>query len=283
MRWNKLKKIIIEHPYLISDDFHMSISEAKRIQEEEGFPSFEEMVENARKRSSFPDSAWEEVYTAIEKHKEKANVELKQRKVFPNPFMRRWAIVGLCILLLTGYLTLVPSGRALAASIAKVIVEVLDNGFRFTPTQTPVPGQIINEFEETVTEFSSFDELQEVVNRPLVQLNDDRFTIKETTLYESTFAGCFTNTIYYTSDGLEITLQQHWDIAGTPWFQTDGAHIWEEILWDNSTIMYCFIDTADNNMFTSTAVWEDNIITIYAEDGIPYQDILASLYPRSVQ
>ena len=278
MRWSKLKKIIIEHPYLISDDFHMSISEAKRIQKEEGFTSFEEMVENARKRSSFPDSALEEVYTAIEKHKEKANVEPKERKVFPNPFMRRWAIVGLCVLLLTGYLTLVPSGRALAASIVKIIVEVFNDGFLFTPAATPETSQGAQGIEQTQTVFADFDEAQAFTQRPLLQLDNEAFQLDKVILYDNGVAGNLLAAAYKTPDGLNITLLQKWNMHGTPWFEVDTSITWEETLWDGETTLHCFIDAADNDKFTATGVWNDVIVIIYAGNGIPYEDIISSLH-----
>lgn len=277
MRWKKLRKTIIEHPYLISDDFHMSMWQAARFQEEEGYPSFVEMVASARKRAHFTDSAWQDVYSAIGKHWQQASAEPKQ---FHMPIKRltvRWALAVLCILLITGYFTLIPSGKALASTIVKIIVEMFDDGLRFKPTNAPEPALNNNNFEESITEYSDYDSVQTHINRPVVRFVGDNFKLNTIKLYEGGLAGSLLDASYYTKDGLRITLQQEWNIGGSPWFELETEHIWEETLWDDATRLYCYIDTEDNNKFTATAVWEDSIITIYAEQGVTYQEIIDSL------
>ena len=277
MRWKKLRKTIIEHPYLISDDFHMSMRQAARIQEEEGYPSFEEMVACAMERASFTDSAWQEVYSVIEKNWQQVPAEPRQ---FHMPIKRltvRWTLAALCIILITGYFTLVPSGKALAATIVNIIVEIFDDGLRFKPTNAPEPVSENNNFEESITEFSDYDSVQAQINRPIVRFTGDKFKLNTLKLYEGGLAGSLLDASYYTQEGLHITLQQEWSIGGSPWFEIESDYIWEEALWGNTTRLYCYIDTEDNNKFTATAVWEESIITIYAEQGVTYQEIVDSL------
>ena len=278
MRWKKLRKTIIEHPYLISDDFHMSMRQAARIQEEEGYPSFEEMVVCARKRSPFTDSDWQDVYSVIEKYWKQISPKPRQFHIPIKRLTVRWVLAALCILLIMGYFTLVPSGKALASSIAKIIVEIFDDGLRFNPTNTPEPALENNNFEESITEYSDYDSVQAHINRPVVRFVGDNFKLNTIKIYEGGLAGSLLDASYYTQDGLHITLQQEWNIGGSPWFELETEHIWEETLWDDETRLYCYIDTKDNNKFIATAVWEDSIITIYAEQGVSHKEIVDSLY-----
>lgn len=277
MRWKKLRKTINEHPYLISDDFHMSMRQAARIQEEEGYLSFEEMVACARKRSPFTNSAWQDVYSVIEKHWKQALPEPRQIRMPIKRLTVRWVFAALCILLITGYFTLVPSGKALASTIVNIIVEIFDDGLRFKPTNASKPVSENNNFEESITEYSDYDSVIAHINRPVVRFTGDKFKLNTLILYEGGLAGSLLDASYYTQDGLHITLQQEWNIGGSPWFELETESIWEETLWDDATRLYCYIDTEDNNKFTATAVWEDSIVTIYAEQGVTHQEIVDSL------
>lgn len=278
MRWNKLRKIIIEHPYMISDDFHMSMQQAKEIQEQEGYRSFEEMVESARRRSPLPDSAWQGVYAVI--NKQESQVSMSHSKLCWMPDRRqfvRWAIIGLSIILVTGYFTLIPSGKALAASIAEIIIEVFDDGFRFRPAYLPAPSQEKDTYEESVVEFMDYAAAQKQIGRPLIRFIGDSFRLDTLKLYEGSSAGSLLDASYYTQEGLHITLQQEWNISGAPWVELDTAHTWEETLGDEVTLC-CYIDTADDNKFIAIAEWKDCIITIYADDGVSYQEIVSALH-----
>lgn len=275
MRWRKLKKVIMEHPYLISDDFHMSMQQAKDLQEEEGYPFFEEMVECARKRSLLPDSAWQGVYTVIQEEA-KSNVEQPHQRLFWRRLSVRWAIAGLCILLITGYFTLVPSGKALAASIARIVVEFFDDGLRFSSMNTQETSQQTGLFEETVSEFSDFDMVEKETGRKFLQIKGDKFILEGLQLYNSTHAGQSLYSFYGTSDGLSVSLYHTWEIAADYWAQINqNDYVWEEHL-TNGTTVYCSINTADS-VFTGYAIWNDMLITIYADDGVEYRDVLSAI------
>lgn len=276
MRWKKLRKTIIEHPYIISDDFHMSMRQAVRIQEEEGYPSFVEMVACARKRSSLSDYTWNSVYAAVHNCDNRLPVKPKRYNIsFARPIMR-WSLIGLCLILILGYFTFIPSGRALANSIAKVIIRILDDGFLFKPTSTPAQSQGAVGFEETVTDFTDFDAAEKSTGRQFLQINSEEYTLYSLQLYDSNIVGKRLYAFYKTGDNLTVSLYQHWDLQTDFWniISSDEA-VWQESLADGTTV-YCLIDSLDNT-FTAYTLWHDTVVTLYADSGIPYADVLALL------
>lgn len=275
MRWKKLKNIIMEHPYLISDDFHMSMGQAERLQEEEGYPSFEEMADCARRRSALPGPAWREVYAAINSAPAAAPAP-GRRKTPGIRLTARWAAAVLCVLLAAGYFALAPSGRALAYSIASVIVEIFDNGLRFKPDSASETSQQAGVYEETFTEYTDFDAVEKEFGRQFIKIKDDKYTLESLLLYSNRNTGHDLYTFYETEDGLSAAIYYSWDFTTDYWTQfRDDDLVWEDRLSDG-TVVYCIKDAVDKT-FSGYAVWGDMLITIYADDGIPYQEILAAL------
>ena len=275
MRWKKLRKTIIEHPYLISDDFHISMRQAARIQEEEGYPSFEEMVVCAKERSTLPDDAWDSVYAAINNYDDSSIKPERNYISFTRPIMR-WALIGLCLILILGYFTFIPSGRALANSIAKVIVRILDDGFLFKPASTPTQSQGAVGFEETISNYNDFNAAEKSIGRQFLQINSEEYTLYSLQLYDSNVAGKRLYAFYKTDDNLMVSLYQQWDLQTDFWNMISSDEtVWRESLSDGTTV-YCLIDSLDKT-FTAYAIWHDTVVTLYADSGIPYADVLALL------
>lgn len=107
MRWKKLKKMLIMHPNMFNDDFKMSFNEAEKIQNKEGYPSFDEMVSIAKRKSNLPTSTWAPVDAVIKRRQSMNDAVLN------NPgwskAAKRCAIAGLCAILLACYLAFTPS------------------------------------------------------------------------------------------------------------------------------------------------------------------------------
>lgn len=275
MIWRKLKKMLQEHPYLIDDAFHMPMKQAMDLQESEGYPSFEEMVLRAKWVSTAPASAWAPVDAVI------ARRQHKQKSLF-GLWLRpptKVALVGLCLLLLASYLAFAPSGRAFAASFVKIVMQIVDNGFRFSPVGTPDVSPRSDEiipYEETVEEFIDFDAAEKASQRQFVRLDGDMFILESLTLYDNSLSGILLSATYKTSDDIRVYLQQEWRKGASGWGEINPDEtVWEETLSDG-TILYCFIGSEDG-IFTATAAWRDEIITIYAEEGISYQDVIKAI------
>ena len=269
MGWKQQKKIWAEHPYLVDDAFHMSMKQAMERQTAEGYPTFEEMVEAAKARSDLPASAWAPVDRII-------NSKLKSRSSWRNAHLiaiKKWAVACICIVLATGYLCFVPSGQAFAASIAKMVMQLMDNGIRYTPTAPAASST--GEMEQVV--FADFDEVQKAFDRQFLRLHGDEFTLESLILYDDPRAGKLLSAQYAHLEGTEVYLMQDWDQTTSSWLEYRRDETIQEVqLWDG-TLAYWATGSPDGSMTINTA-WQDSIITIYADENIPVQDILDALW-----
>ncbi len=274
MTWRKLKGILQEHPYLIDDAFHMPMKQAMDLQESEGYPSFEEMALRAKRVSTAPASAWVPVDAVI------ARRQRKQKSLFGLRLRppTKVALVGLCLLLLASYLAFAPSGRAFATYVAKIVMQIVENGFSFTPigaSNVSSQSDEIIAYEETTQELPNFDEAVRVTGRHLLHLYGDMFTLKSLTLHDNSILGSTLSAIYETPEGLEVELKQRWRKSNSVFGETNpNDQVWEEILWDG-TVMYCLID--EDGLFNGLTAWQDTIVNVYAEEGVHYKGVLDAL------
>ena len=269
MRWKKRKKIWAEHPYLIDDAFHMSMKQAMERQEEEGYLTFEEMIEAAKARSDLPASAWAPVDRVINNRPKRGSLWRSSHSIA----IKKWAIACLCIVLVAAYFCFTPSGRASAASIAKMVMRFMGNGIEYIPTEPATSSS--GEMEQVV--FADFDEAQKAFGRQFLRLHGDAFTLESLILYDDPRAGKSLSAVYSYSDGLMVELQQHWDQTTSSWLEFHSDETIQEVqLWDG-TSAYWAAGSSDGIM-TINAVWQDAIITIYFDKNVIAQDILDALW-----
>ena len=70
---------------------------------------------------------------------------------------------------------------------------------------------------------------------------------------------------------------QDWDQTTSSWLEYRRDETIQEVqLWDG-TLAYWATGSPDGSMTINTA-WQDSIITIYADENIPVQDILDALW-----
>ena len=187
--------------------------------------------------------------------------------------IRRLAVACLCIVLIAGYLCFAPAGKAFAASIAKMVMQLMDNGIRYTPTAPATSS--VGEMEQVV--FADFDEVQKAFDRQFLRLHGDEFTLESLILYDDPRAGKLLSAIYAYPNGLTVELQQYWDQTTSSWLEYRRDETIQEVqLWDG-TLAYWATGSPDGIMTINTA-WQDSIITIYADENIPVQDILDALW-----
>lgn len=275
MQWRKLKKVLAEHPYLLDDAFQMPLDQAMALQEQEGYPSFDEIVAMAKLRSSAPASAWAPVDAVLARH-QRGQISLANLWMRP---LVRVALIGLCILLFASYLSFAPSGRALAASFVKIVLQVAEDGFRFTPVSTPEATSSPDKnaaYAETIQNFPDFDAVEKATGRQLLRFEGSVFTLESLTLYDNSLSGVLLSATYKTPEGLNVYLQQEWKIDTSVWGETNPDEIvWEEAIFDG-TVLYCFIGS-ESGTFTATTAWRDEIITVYAEKGVPYKNVIQAI------
>lgn len=90
MRWVNFKKMLAEHPYFMSDDFKMSLDQACEIQNKEGYPTFEEMVAMAKRKSQLPVTAWAPVDAVIAKRRPNTS---DRKNIWKKP-LGRWVVAA---------------------------------------------------------------------------------------------------------------------------------------------------------------------------------------------
>lgn len=105
MQKRHLKNLIREYGFLAEPCICMTETEALRLTDESGVPSFERIAAKARARSALPDKAWEPVKRVAEKRDRSFMPSLRRAKA--------WAVSLSCILAATLFFTLTPPGKAL--------------------------------------------------------------------------------------------------------------------------------------------------------------------------
>lgn len=269
MGWKQQKKIWAEYPYLVDDAFHMSMKQAMERQTAEGYPAFEEMVKAAKARSDLPASAWLPVDRVIAGKSKKGGAWMHSHW----NTIRRLAVACLCIVLIAGYLCFAPAGKAFAASIAKMVMQLMDNGIRYTPTAPAASST--GEMEQVV--FADFDEVQKAFDRQFLRLHGDEFTLESLILYDDPRAGKLLSAQYAHLEGTAVYLMQDWDQTTSSWLEYRRDETIQEVqLWDG-TLAYYATDSPAGSL-TINGVWQDAALTIYAYDSIPVQDILDALW-----
>ncbi len=272
MHWHKFCKALQNRPDLLDEAFQMSYARAEALQREEGFFSFAQMVAKAKLGSIAPPVDWAPVDAVIRRAQKPAIFRLWRQ-----PAPRGLAIAGLCVLLLAGFLAFSPPGKALAAYIEKIFIQVVADGFQFTPSSyeegvaQTMDGPLVN----TVTDYPDLDAVEEECSRQLLRLEGDMFLLEGVTLYDNTLSGILLVATYKTPEGRTVYLQQQWrQTASAKAGLNPEDVVWEETLWDGTTL-YCLV-TSDH-ILNMLGAWRDEIVFIYADDAIAAKDIVAAV------
>ena len=149
----------------------------------------------------------------------------------------------------------------------------MGNGIRYIPTAPATSS--VGEMEQVV--FADFDEVQKAFDRQFLRLHGDEFTLESLILYDDPRAGKLLSAQYAHVEGTEVYLMQDWDQTTSSWLEYRSDETIQEVrLWDG-TPAYWATGSPDGIM-TITTAWQDAIITIYADENIPVQDILDALW-----
>lgn len=271
MRWHTFLKILYNRPDILDGAFQMSFARAEAAQVKEGFAPFAEMVRKAKLASIAPAADWAAVDAVVARHSKPS-----LRALWNKPAQRGWAVACLFILLLAGFL-FSPPGRALAAYVERIFLQVVDHGLEFVPSsyQEGVVPVLNGPIEHTETEYPDLDAVEAAFDRQLLRLMGDGFALERVTLYDSTLSGILLVAEYKTPQGHSVSLHQQWrksTISATGFNPED--EVWEETLWDGTTL-YCLISS--DHLLNMMGAWRDEILFIYADDVIPSGDIVKAV------
>lgn len=286
MRWGKFKRIFLKNPYI------MPRSQAERIFRT-GFPAFEEMIEGAKERFSFPIEAWadfDEVIAARAK-KEKGSVKflrVLQTSVSRIVSHKKLVIVCLIVILTISFFTLIPVGRSLAKEFFDMMIRVVDDRVivenRNPDYQDVEYGDtvIIEQEDDTDTDmqpiakaFSNMDEFIEEVGFQPVVIQGGWCEYSSIELLSNSDLGQSLTTKYVDENGLQLTVIQRWNSNTDISFISEGVGFEERPIL-NDIVMYCTIDQYDHT-FSGVALLDNSILMVGAEDGADIELLLDSL------
>lgn len=170
----KLKRILQERPFLIDDAFVRSSAEAAYLFKQNGY-TVAEFIERAKKRSSLPLEAWSVFDAALARKNEQNEViDSKGTPSFRHmhPSLRRAAIVFAAVVLLVAFFTLTKPGIALAQSIYRIVVSLVDGDLRAKQIGRP-EGLSPIDFEHIPDQVGSLEEASNAIGRPVATLESD--------------------------------------------------------------------------------------------------------------
>lgn len=283
MRERKFAKLIAEYPNLVDGRFAISHSQAQVIIDGcGGFPTLEETILNAKRRSTLPDSAWE-AFDGLLVQK-KAHTSHSESTSDGRSFFKahpRLAITLAIILALVSFFTFTPVGQAMASELHDFVLEFHDGGYTITPLSEvgktvipakPVPANIGE------TEYSTYDELQAATDYIIYRPDYTDGMTQDYLKLATEYGGIVHYAVFHDSQERYITIIQDLEI----WSKGVGAHAPGSKEWDgylaDGTPMHCCLDSIDGSL-CAIGEWNDTFLTIYVQDGIDYSNIIFEKEP----
>lgn len=289
MWWRTQKKILLDHPYFdCNPDFVLSRDEADRIFSS-GFPSFEEMIEGAKKRFDLPLEAWSDYDKAIAARSAKSQREIRYSFFAGH---RKLAIALVVILLVISFFTLIPFGRALAYDFFNMIMRVIEGRIEIS-SENPdydkyeyvnLTAEQYNKDNEGGSDLPDenipvfYPDIEDFVSKTgyiPVTISADWLKCQMIQSYYSEVQGLTLTIQYSTSEGLLVVVSQRWDTGQDIVFKVEGA-VYNKATILKSTEFIYVIDPADGS-FNGTAVLSDSLLFIGAEKGVDIEKLLTRL------
>lgn len=150
LEWRYLQKIALDHPYYDTHKLPLTESEAEAI--------IREQV--TRTGKEFVDSIYSQLgMSRPEKQKNRFTWAANVVSLFRVPPIRKIVAVALALLLLTVFFAATPTGRAVAESVMRYIVQLLDDG-RLVINQNvnESPIILVNNENESIADKQDFEE-----------------------------------------------------------------------------------------------------------------------------
>lgn len=284
MWWRLEKRILLDHPYFeCNPDVVLSHKEADELFNA-GFPSFTEMIDGAKKRFDVPLNAWDKFDEVIQPKDNKFH-----RSFFAGH--KRLAIVSMVILLVISFFTLIPFGRALAADFFDMIMKIIDGRIEITSENLDYERY---EFVNLVAEQYNLDNeggsdpddnlpvfypdikafVSETGFEPIT-ITADWLQCQTIQSLQNEEQGLTITIQYLTLDGFLVVVTQRWDMQQNIAFQIEDSTYHKARILGYAEIYYA-IDSTDGS-FAGTAVLDDSLLIIGAEEGIDIEKLLETL------
>ncbi len=273
----KIKKILLDHPFFDYADRRgilLPEQEAARILFE-AHPSFEEMVEAAKIRFADEGVPWDAFNDAIALRPKK-NIALKQSRNAKNRLARRSQMAAaLVLLLLLAFLAFAPTGRAAAANLIDIVMEIIGERAELTNRSEAGYGNYAGWEDGETRVYDSFDAFcAETGCTPFVLQADWMESVELTCTFRDG-AGYTLMSVYTTRSDYLIQINQIWGTADDLTVKNEDASYDKSIVRGNYT-MYYAVDSADGK-FAGTAILANSVLYISSDAGVDLEELIASM------
>ncbi len=223
MRWKKLVKLAMDHPYF--DDRRHTLSEAQaEAVLSSGYMSFGEFMEGVKRRMDEIDIGVREpinISTILPNESSPHNALYSARMNYR--LLRNIAIAGIAVMLLTGFLAFTSPGRAIAQAVYRVIISVVDGKLLGKQdVEDSEFGKI--DLESLPAEFASVEEVKKWIPLSVAHIESEKYMSQGIAVLSADETNVTIRTKYKNKEGVEIVLTQHFYAPGTSWGNSTTAN-----------------------------------------------------------
>ena len=257
-------------------------------------------VMRAEAKSSLPADSWAGFYRALDEADRRAAGDWRTRLRDAARSLRRHrrlAISSIILVLILGFFTLVPAGRAIAEGIFNYVIAVFDKRLEIDQadekalyeqrgydepealTQEQIAeygydedGNLIMEKEPV--NYDSVAAFESASGLDAFELVSDQLTCVEVMENNNIFTGKSLRTSYRTADDLSINTIEKW-YKGDGQSVSFSGEIKQKTVLDGRTMQYA-IDT-QSGVFDGVVLLDNSILVIYADAGMIDTDLIWDL------
>ena len=248
-------------------------------------------VMRAEAKSSLPADSWAGFYRALDEADRRVAGDWRTRLRDASRSLRRHrrlAISSIILVLILGFFTLVPAGRAIAEGIFNYVIAVFDKRLEIDQadekalyeqrgydepealTQEQIAeygydkdGNLIMEKEPV--NYDSVAAFESASGLDAFELVSDQLTCVEVMENNNIFTGKSLRTSYRTADDLSINTIEKW-YKGDGQSVSFSGEIKQKTVLDGRTMQYA-IDT-QSGVFDGVVLLDNSILVIYADAGV---------------
>lgn len=290
MSQEKSRTLIRGQLYRVDDLFVRSEAEAK-VMAAQCTISARALIMRAEAQSTLPADSWTGFYRALDEAERRAAGDWRTRLRDAARSLRRHrrlAISSIILVLILGFFTLVPAGRAIAEGIFNYVIAVFDKRLEIDQadekalyeqrgydepealTQEQIAeygydedGNLIMEKEPV--NYDSVAAFEFASGLDAFELVSSQLTCVEVVENNNIFTGKSLRTSYRTADDLSINVIEKW-YKGDGQSVSFSGEIKQKTVLDGRTMQYA-IDT-QSGVFDGVVLLDNSILVIYADAGV---------------
>jgi len=289
MTSRKLKKKLYEHPFLADRCFALSNAQASTLIAEQGYPDIGRIVARAKSKVDWPPESWAEL-DALVAARSRAGLISPARPARTVRFPVRFAVICLILLMLAGFFSFVPAGRALAEQIYDAVIYLIDNLLVIEVPESignrsefgvVIPENVrdaiagseqTQDISPSVIRDETIDAFIAATGHSPIVLSQDWLTLQTVEYSADDTAGCVLIIQYDSDRGTLVTTTQMWDLSIDMYaFSNNGS--FKQYVAPSGVIVYYTTDAVDHSIYT-TAVIDGTVLIICAEEDADIEQIL---------